>query len=87
MTSSYTTQQTDSEALSQPRITLNANDDSIDEAADLQDRHIGFGKSQSTSLLQIPVATPAESASSITEEIEDELRFVHSQHILTNAPD
>jgi hypothetical protein len=87
MTSSLTSQHKDFEAFSQPQITLDANDGEADEAADTQNAHfIVAERSQSTSLLQIPAATSAESGSPVTES-GDEHRFVSSRRTLTAAPD
>src|SRR5277367_6284329 len=88
MTSFPTSQTTNTEALSQPRILLDAIYAGADEAADSQDGHFaGFGKSQSTSQLQVPAASLAETGSSATEEIEDEPRFVFSHPFLTATRD
>jgi hypothetical protein len=87
MTSFSASESTNIDASSQPRITLDTVCDRVEEAADSQDgRFAEFGTSQSMSLLEVPAATPAESGSSITEEIEDESRFVLSSSVLDGHP-
>jgi hypothetical protein len=87
MTAFSASESTNIDASSQPRITLDTFYDGAEEAADSRDGHFAeFGTSQPMSLLQLPAATPTQSASSITE-IEDESRFVLSRQFLTAIHD